>query len=121
MSAPSSLGGATFVPPGCGWSSVPSAGVSPPPGTLRLFLRPSLCPLFPPIAICPLLWGGPFAAPGSGVSGGLGGLWVLQVPELPVLSLPKEPLKAHGRLEPSARPPFIHHRESLWKRCLSAW
>ncbi|XP_072775761.1 aladin isoform X1 [Taeniopygia guttata] len=44
-----------------------------------------------------------------------------QVPELPVLSLPKEPLKAHGRLEPSARPPFIHHRESLWKRCLSAW
>lgn len=48
-------------------------------------------------------------------------LWVLQVPDLPVLSLPKEPLKAHGRLEPSARPPFIHHRESLWKRCLSAW
>ncbi|XP_064257146.1 aladin [Passer domesticus] len=44
-----------------------------------------------------------------------------QVPDLPVLSLPKEPLKAHGRLEPSARPPFIHHRESLWKRCLSAW
>ncbi|TRZ09650.1 hypothetical protein HGM15179_017460 [Zosterops borbonicus] len=44
-----------------------------------------------------------------------------QVPELPVLSLPKEPLKAHGRLEPTARPPFIHHRESLWKRCLSAW
>ncbi|XP_032939316.1 aladin [Catharus ustulatus] len=44
-----------------------------------------------------------------------------QVPELPVLSLPKEPLKAHGRLEPSARPPFIHHRESLWKRCLGAW
>ncbi|XP_062367066.1 aladin isoform X2 [Cinclus cinclus] len=44
-----------------------------------------------------------------------------QVPDLPVPSLPKEPLKAHGRLEPSARPPFIHHRESLWKRCLSAW
>ncbi|XP_016160940.1 PREDICTED: aladin [Ficedula albicollis] len=44
-----------------------------------------------------------------------------QVPQLPVLSLPKEPLKAHGRLEPSARPPFIHHRESLWKRCLGAW
>ncbi|XP_066063447.1 aladin isoform X2 [Chamaea fasciata] len=44
-----------------------------------------------------------------------------QVPDLPVLSLPKEPLKAHSRLEPSARPPFIHHRESLWKRCLSAW
>ncbi|XP_066423852.1 aladin isoform X1 [Molothrus aeneus] len=44
-----------------------------------------------------------------------------QVPDLPVLTLPKEPLKAHGRLEPSARPPFIHHRESLWKRCLSAW
>ncbi|XP_038020268.1 aladin isoform X4 [Motacilla alba alba] len=44
-----------------------------------------------------------------------------QVPDLPVLTLPKEPLKAHGRLEPSARPPFIHHRESLWKRCLSSW
>ncbi|XP_032569476.1 aladin isoform X2 [Chiroxiphia lanceolata] len=44
-----------------------------------------------------------------------------QVPDLPVLSLPKEPLKAHGRQEPSARPPFIHHRESPWKRCLSAW
>ncbi|KAM6307956.1 LOW QUALITY PROTEIN: aladin [Podargus strigoides] len=44
-----------------------------------------------------------------------------QLAELPVLSLPKETLKAPPRPEPSARPPFIHHRESLWKRCLSAW
>ncbi|XP_042652401.1 aladin isoform X2 [Tyto alba] len=44
-----------------------------------------------------------------------------QLADLPVLSLPKETLKAHSRLEHSTRPPFIHHRESLWKRCLSAW
>ncbi|KAK2511077.1 Aaas [Columba guinea] len=44
-----------------------------------------------------------------------------QVAELPVPTLPRETLKAPGRLEPSARPAFIHHREALWKRCLSAW
>ncbi|KAM6394891.1 LOW QUALITY PROTEIN: aladin [Rhynochetos jubatus] len=44
-----------------------------------------------------------------------------QLPDLPVLSLAKETLKAPGRLELSARPAFIRHRESLWKRCLSAW
>ncbi|XP_037267949.1 aladin isoform X2 [Falco rusticolus] len=44
-----------------------------------------------------------------------------QLADLPVLSLPKETLKAHSRLEHSARPAFIHHREALWKRCLSAW
>ncbi|XP_054662936.1 aladin isoform X1 [Grus americana] len=44
-----------------------------------------------------------------------------QLAALPALSLPKESLKAPSRLEHSARPAFIHHRESLWKRCLSAW
>ncbi|XP_075301776.1 aladin isoform X1 [Opisthocomus hoazin] len=44
-----------------------------------------------------------------------------QLADLPVLSLPKEMLKAHGRAEHSTRPAFIHHRESLWKRCLNAW
>ncbi|XP_074785608.1 aladin isoform X2 [Athene noctua] len=44
-----------------------------------------------------------------------------QLADLPALSLPKETLKAHSRLEHSARPPFMHQRESLWKRCLSAW
>ncbi|XP_028943386.1 aladin-like, partial [Antrostomus carolinensis] len=43
------------------------------------------------------------------------------LPDLPVLSLPKETLKAPSRLEHNTRPTFIHHRESLWKRCLSAW
>uniref|UniRef100_A0A8B9NFX1 Aladin WD repeat nucleoporin n=5 Tax=Accipitriformes TaxID=2558200 RepID=A0A8B9NFX1_9AVES len=44
-----------------------------------------------------------------------------QLADLPVLSLPKETLKAHSRLEHSTQPAFIHHRESLWKGCLSAW
>lgn len=49
------------------------------------------------------------------------GAWSPQLTDLPVLSLPKETLKAPSRLEPGTRPAFIHHRESLWKRCLSAW
>ncbi|XP_068777755.1 aladin isoform X6 [Struthio camelus] len=44
-----------------------------------------------------------------------------QLADLPVLSLPKEALKAHSRLEHSTKPAFIHHRESLWKRCINAW
>ncbi|XP_069735652.1 aladin isoform X2 [Phaenicophaeus curvirostris] len=44
-----------------------------------------------------------------------------QLADLPVLSLPKESLKAPGRLEHGTRPAFIHHREALWKRCLNAW
>uniref|UniRef100_A0A8C5JM89 Aladin WD repeat nucleoporin n=1 Tax=Junco hyemalis TaxID=40217 RepID=A0A8C5JM89_JUNHY len=81
---------------------------------LCLFPSPGPCPLCSPQSPC-------LHGPVSPRPWGLRGLCVLQVPDLPVLTLPKEPLKAHGRLEPSARPPFIHHRESLWKRCLSAW
>lgn len=44
-----------------------------------------------------------------------------QLEDLPVLTIPKETLKAHSRLEHSTKPAFIHHRESLWKRCISAW
>ncbi|KAH1176028.1 hypothetical protein KIL84_020762 [Mauremys mutica] len=41
--------------------------------------------------------------------------------DLPVLTIPKETLKAHSRLEHSTKPAFIHHQETLWKRCLNAW
>uniref|UniRef100_A0A8D0L516 Aladin WD repeat nucleoporin n=1 Tax=Sphenodon punctatus TaxID=8508 RepID=A0A8D0L516_SPHPU len=44
-----------------------------------------------------------------------------QLEDLPVLTIPKETLKAHSRLEHSTKPAFIHHRETLWKRCISAW
>ncbi|XP_047911968.2 aladin isoform X3 [Anser cygnoides] len=44
-----------------------------------------------------------------------------QLAELPTLSLPKDGLKAPGRLEHGTRPAFIHHREALWKRCINAW
>nr|XP_056710454.1 aladin [Euleptes europaea] len=44
-----------------------------------------------------------------------------QVEDLPTLTIPKETLKAHSRLEHSTKPAFIHHREMLWKRCISAW
>ncbi|KAJ6656187.1 hypothetical protein lerEdw1_004104 [Lerista edwardsae] len=44
-----------------------------------------------------------------------------QLEDLPVLTIPKETLKAHCRLEHSTKPAFIHHRESLWKRCINAW
>nr|XP_028577361.1 aladin isoform X1 [Podarcis muralis] len=44
-----------------------------------------------------------------------------QLEDLPVLSIPKETLKAHSRQEHSTKPAFIHHRESLWKRCINAW
>ncbi|XP_069087059.1 aladin isoform X1 [Pleurodeles waltl] len=40
---------------------------------------------------------------------------------LPVLVIPKESLKPHGRLEHSTKAAFIHHRETIWKRCLNAW
>uniref|UniRef100_A0A670HQN6 Aladin WD repeat nucleoporin n=1 Tax=Podarcis muralis TaxID=64176 RepID=A0A670HQN6_PODMU len=45
----------------------------------------------------------------------------LRLEDLPVLSIPKETLKAHSRQEHSTKPAFIHHRESLWKRCINAW
>ncbi|XP_053230361.1 aladin isoform X2 [Podarcis raffonei] len=44
-----------------------------------------------------------------------------QLEDLPVLTIPKETLKAHSRQEHSTKPAFIHHRESLWKRCINAW
>ncbi|XP_074791772.1 aladin isoform X3 [Natator depressus] len=44
-----------------------------------------------------------------------------QLADLPVLTIPKETLKAHSRLEHSTKPAFIHHQETLWKRCLNAW
>ncbi|XP_032060568.1 aladin [Aythya fuligula] len=44
-----------------------------------------------------------------------------QLAGLPALSLPKDGLKAPGRLEHGTRPAFIHHREALWKRCINAW
>ncbi|KYO44109.1 aladin isoform C [Alligator mississippiensis] len=44
-----------------------------------------------------------------------------QLADLPTLTIPKETLKAHSRLEHSTKPAFIHHRESLWKRCINAW
>ncbi|XP_075757715.1 aladin isoform X1 [Pelodiscus sinensis] len=44
-----------------------------------------------------------------------------QLADLPVLAIPKETLKAHSRLEHSTKPAFIHHQETLWKRCLNAW
>ncbi|XP_060108576.1 aladin [Heteronotia binoei] len=44
-----------------------------------------------------------------------------QVEDLPTLTIPKETLKAHSRLEHSTKPAFIHHREMLWKRCINAW
>ncbi|XP_042300184.1 aladin-like, partial [Sceloporus undulatus] len=44
-----------------------------------------------------------------------------QVEDLPTLTIPKETLKAHSRMEHSTKPAFIHHRESLWKRCINAW
>ncbi|XP_062485133.1 aladin isoform X1 [Pezoporus occidentalis] len=44
-----------------------------------------------------------------------------QLPALPVLSLPRDALKAPSRPELGSRPAFIHHREALWKRCLGAW
>ncbi|XP_065515823.1 aladin isoform X1 [Lathamus discolor] len=44
-----------------------------------------------------------------------------QLPALPVLSLPRDALKAPSRPELGARPAFIHQREALWQRCLSAW
>ncbi|KAH0629074.1 hypothetical protein JD844_010877 [Phrynosoma platyrhinos] len=44
-----------------------------------------------------------------------------QVEDLPILTIPKETLKAHSRMEHSTKPAFIHHRESLWKRCINAW
>ncbi|XP_050781823.1 aladin isoform X4 [Gopherus flavomarginatus] len=44
-----------------------------------------------------------------------------QLADLPVLTVPKETLKAHSRLEHSTKPAFIHHQETLWKRCLNAW
>ncbi|XP_008119393.2 aladin isoform X2 [Anolis carolinensis] len=44
-----------------------------------------------------------------------------QLENLPALTIPKETLKTHSRLEHSTKPAFIHHRESLWKRCINAW
>ncbi|XP_072847192.2 aladin isoform X2 [Pogona vitticeps] len=44
-----------------------------------------------------------------------------ELEDLPTLTIPKETLKAHSRLEHSTKPAFIHHRESLWKRCINAW
>ncbi|XP_032067828.1 aladin isoform X1 [Thamnophis elegans] len=44
-----------------------------------------------------------------------------QMESLPTPTIPKENLKAFSRLEHSTKPAFIHHRESLWKRCIGAW
>ncbi|KAK7809694.1 hypothetical protein U0070_010490 [Myodes glareolus] len=45
------------------------------------------------------------------------GQWI----NLPVLHLTKDPLKTPGRLEHGTRTAFIHHREQVWKRCISVW
>ncbi|XP_026570586.1 aladin [Pseudonaja textilis] len=44
-----------------------------------------------------------------------------QMESLPTPTIPKENLKAFSRLEHSTKPAFIHHQESLWKRCIRAW
>ncbi|XP_034268073.1 aladin isoform X2 [Pantherophis guttatus] len=44
-----------------------------------------------------------------------------QMESLPTPAIPKENLKAFSRLEHSTKPAFIHHQESLWKRCIRAW
>uniref|UniRef100_A0A8C6XDR8 Aladin WD repeat nucleoporin n=1 Tax=Naja naja TaxID=35670 RepID=A0A8C6XDR8_NAJNA len=44
-----------------------------------------------------------------------------QMESLPTPIIPKENLKAFSRLEHSTKPAFIHHQESLWKRCIRAW
>ncbi|XP_044299192.1 aladin isoform X3 [Varanus komodoensis] len=44
-----------------------------------------------------------------------------QLEDLPVLTIRKDSLKAHSRLEHASKPAFIHHSESLWKRCINAW
>ncbi|XP_035169218.1 aladin [Oxyura jamaicensis] len=44
-----------------------------------------------------------------------------QLAGLPALSLPKDGLKAPGRPEHGTQPPFLHHREALWKRCVNVW
>ncbi|XP_072510911.1 aladin isoform X1 [Notamacropus eugenii] len=45
------------------------------------------------------------------------GQWV----NLPVLHLTKDPLKTPGRPDHGTKTAFIHHRESIWKRCINAW
>ncbi|XP_037370736.1 aladin [Talpa occidentalis] len=45
------------------------------------------------------------------------GQWI----NLPVLNLTKDPLKTPGRLDHGTRTAFIHHREQVWKRCISVW
>ncbi|KAF7240283.1 Aladin [Varanus komodoensis] len=45
----------------------------------------------------------------------------MQLEDLPVLTIRKDSLKAHSRLEHASKPAFIHHSESLWKRCINAW
>lgn len=45
------------------------------------------------------------------------GQWI----NLPVLHLTKDPLKTPGRLDHGTRTAFIHHREQVWKRCISVW
>uniref|UniRef100_A0A8D2KT05 Aladin WD repeat nucleoporin n=1 Tax=Varanus komodoensis TaxID=61221 RepID=A0A8D2KT05_VARKO len=42
-----------------------------------------------------------------------------QLEDLPVLTIRKDSLKAHSRLEHASKPAFIHHSESLWKRCIN--
>uniref|UniRef100_A0A2K5RP30 Aladin WD repeat nucleoporin n=1 Tax=Cebus imitator TaxID=2715852 RepID=A0A2K5RP30_CEBIM len=45
------------------------------------------------------------------------GQWI----NLPILHLTKDPLKTPGRLDHGTRTAFIHHREQVWKRCISIW
>ncbi|XP_040278176.1 aladin [Bufo bufo] len=40
---------------------------------------------------------------------------------VPELLIPLDALKAPGRMELSSKAAFIHHKETVWKRCLNAW
>ncbi|XP_053312167.1 aladin [Spea bombifrons] len=41
--------------------------------------------------------------------------------DIPEIVIPLEAVKVPGRMELSSKAAFIHHRESIWKRCLNGW
>ncbi|XP_068123296.1 aladin isoform X2 [Hyperolius riggenbachi] len=45
----------------------------------------------------------------------------LQLVNVPEISIPLDSVKVPGRMELSSKTAFIHHKESVWKRCVNSW
>ncbi|PIN97599.1 hypothetical protein AB205_0061290, partial [Aquarana catesbeiana] len=40
---------------------------------------------------------------------------------VPEITIPLDSVKVPGRMEMNSKAAFIHHKESVWKRCLNSW